>query len=276
MHDDGTLFDLPGTTGNSGGTGRADRTGAAVPRPAGRQSPNESVFPFAAPAGVEDLVPADWAGALKPVEPVLHGLAASLAADLDAGLRVLPDAPHILRAFTTPLERVRVVIVGQDPYPTIGHAVGLSFAVDPSTRPIPRSLANIYRELASDTGAAPPVTGDLSGWAEQGVLLLNRVLTVRAGEIASHRGLGWEQVTDAAIRALVARGGPLVAILWGKDALRLKPLLGQTPTVESVHPSPLSASRGFFGSRPFSRANELLEQQGAEPIDWSRTGGTAG
>ena len=207
------------------------------------------------------------------MEPVLHRLAVSLAEDLDGGRRVLPDASRILRAFSTPLDGVRVVIVGQDPYPTVGHAVGLSFAVDPRTRPVPRSLANIYRELASDTGTQPPASGDLSGWAEQGVLLLNRVLTVRAGEAASHRGWGWEEVTDAAVRALVARGGPLVAILWGKDALRLKPLLGPTPTVESVHPSPLSASRGFFGSRPFTRANELLTRQGADPVDWTRTTG---
>ncbi len=267
-HDDGALFDLPETP---------PRTSSPRGRGAGRNaeptapSPNASVFPFAAPAGVGDLLPADWAAALEPVEPVLHQLAESLGADLDKGRQVLPDARFILRAFTTPLDRVRVVIVGQDPYPTVGHAVGLSFAVDPATRPIPRSLANIYRELASDTGSAPPATGDLSGWSEQGVLLLNRVLTVRAGETASHRGIGWELVTDAAIRALVARGGPLVAILWGKDALRLKPLLGRTPTVESVHPSPLSASRGFFGSRPFSRVNELLVQQGADPIDWSHT-----
>lgn len=268
VHDDGALFDLPATLPDRASNRRAGppgRPGNTAP------SPNESVFPFAAPASIGDLVSPDWAAALEPVEPVLHQLAASLASDLDAGHRILPDARDILRAFTTPLDRVRVVIVGQDPYPTAGHAVGLSFSVHPSTRPIPRSLANIYRELSSDTGSPVPPSGDLSGWAEQGVLLLNRVLTVRAGETASHRGRGWELVTDAAIRALVARGGPLVAILWGKDALRLKPLLGTTPTVESVHPSPLSASRGFFGSRPFSRANALLVQQGADPIDWSRT-----
>lgn len=263
---DPTLFDLPDTPAGGG-------TGTAEPRAGGRQAPDTSAFPFAAPARIEELVPADWAAALEPVEPVLHRLAVSLAEDLDGGHRVLPDPSRILRAFTTPLDRVRVVIVGQDPYPTVGHAVGLSFAVDPRTRPIPRSLANIYRELASDTGAPPPASGDLSGWAEQGVLLLNRVLTVRAGEAASHRGWGWEEVTDAAIRALVARGGPLVAILWGKDALRLKPLLGPTPTVESAHPSPLSASRGFFGSRPFTRTNELLVRQGADPVDWTRTAG---
>lgn len=268
MHDDGTLFELPDTFRRPGPAPATSSGAGAGPR----RSPNEATFSFAAPARIEDLIPTDWAAALKPVEPVLHQLAASLAGDLDNGLRVLPDPSNILRAFSTPLDRVRVVLVGQDPYPSIGHAVGLSFAVDPATRPIPRSLANIYRELSADTGAAPPTTGDLSGWAEQGVLLLNRVLTVRAGETASHRGLGWELVTDAAIQALVARRTALVAVLWGKDALRLKPLLGSTPTVESAHPSPLSASRGFFESRPFSRVNGLLAQQGAEVINWSQTG----
>lgn len=265
-HDDGTLFDLPASSSPA----RAPRMKGGG-TPGAPVSPNEAAFPFAAPTRVSDLVPADWATALGSVEPVLHRLATSLASDLDGGVRVLPDPAQILRAFTTPLDRIRVVIVGQDPYPTVGHAVGLSFAVDPRTRPVPRSLANIHRELSSDLGVAVPADGDLSGWEEQGVLLLNRVLTVRAGEPASHRGLGWEEVTDAAIRALVERGGPLVAVLWGKDAQRLKPLLGPTPTVESVHPSPLSASRGFFGSRPFSRVNDLLAQQGAQPVDWART-----
>ena len=265
-HDDGALFDLPDSM-----SAPPTRSRAGAPDPLAPPSPHEAAFPFAAPAVLEDLVPADWAAALKPVEPVLHQLATSLAEDLDNGVRVLPDAAQILRVFTTPLDEVRAVIVGQDPYPTIGNAVGLSFAVDPGMRPIPRSLANIYRELTADLGSPAPVTGDLSGWADQGVLLLNRVLTVRAGEAASHRGLGWELITDAAIRALVARGGPLVAVLWGKDAQRLKPLLGTVPTIESVHPSPLSAARGFFGSRPFSRVNTLLTEQGAAPIDWTRT-----
>ena len=267
-HDDGALFDMPDTAPEPHalrGSGARLREGRSQP------SPHAATFPFAAPSSITRLVSPDWAEALAPVEPVLHDLAESLAVDLDQGARVLPDPAAILRAFAAPLGDVRVVIVGQDPYPTPGHAVGLSFAVDPATRPIPRSLANIYRELSTDVGCRPPSSGDLSGWAEQGVLLLNRVLTVRAGEAASHRGLGWEHVTDAAIRALVARDQPLVAILWGKDAARLKPLLGRTATVESVHPSPLSASRGFFGSKPFSRTNELLVQQGAEPVDWSRT-----
>ncbi|WP_216698979.1 uracil-DNA glycosylase, partial [Arthrobacter sp. Br18] len=210
----------------------------------------------------------DWAAALRPVEPALHRVAEILAREVRAGHRILPEPPNILRAFRYPLRDVKVVIVGQDPYPTVGHSVGLAFAVDPGTRPLPKSLANIYRELSSDLGVAAPATGDLSQWSEQGVMLLNRVLTVRAGESASHRKLGWEAVTDAALAALAARGGPLVAVLWGRDAAKMKPLLGTTPTVESAHPSPLSASRGFFGSRPFSRVNELLRHQGAEPVDW--------
>jgi len=164
---------------------------------------------------------------------------------------------------------VRVLIVGQDPYPTPGHPIGLSFAVDGHVRPLPRSLANISRELVDDLGAPPLEHGDLTHWSANGVMLLNRVLTVEPGVPGSHRGRGWEAVTDHAVRSLVARDAPLVAILWGKDAQRLAPLLGSTPVIESAHPSPLSASRGFFGSRPFSRANALLEAQGADPVDWS-------
>ena len=175
----------------------------------------------------------------------------------------------MFRAFVAPLADVRVLIVGQDPYPTPGHAVGLSFSVDRSVRPVPRSLQNIYRELHDDLGIEVASHGDLGSWAENGVMLLNRVLTVQAGASGSHRRKGWEAVTDSAIRALVDRGGPLVAILWGKDAASLGPLLGTTPTIVSAHPSPLSARNGFFGSRPFSRANTLLQQQGAKPVDWS-------
>ena len=163
---------------------------------------------------------------------------------------------------------MRVLIVGQDPYPTPGHPIGLSFAVDAHVRPLPRSLGNIYRELESDLGIPPAPHGDLSAWRDQGVMLLNRVLTVAPGAPASHRGWGWEKVTEHAIRTLAARGGPLVAILWGRDAANLRPLLGDVPIIESAHPSPLSASRGFFGSRPFSRANALLVEQGAPEVDW--------
>ncbi len=216
----------------------------------------------------DGLIDPGWAHALAPVGPRIAELGDFLRAETAAGRGYLPSGDRVLRAFGAPLADVRVLIVGQDPYPTPGHPIGLSFAVDPHVRPVPRSLANIYRELADDLGVPPPAHGDLTAWSEHGVMLLNRVLTVRPGAPASHRGRGWEDVTEHAIRALVARGTPLVAILWGRDAQGLKPLLGETPVIESVHPSPLSASRGFFGSRPFSRANALLEAQGGEPVDW--------
>lgn len=191
-----------------------------------------------------------------------------LRAELAAGRRYLPAGEHVLRAFGVPFADTRVLIVGQDPYPTPGHAMGLSFSVAPDVRPLPPSLVNIFREYVDDLGHPPPSTGDLSPWSERGVLLLNRCLTVAPGQPNSHQGLGWETVTEQAIRALAARGDPLVAILWGRNARNLRPLLGGVPCLESAHPSPLSARNGFFGSRPFSRANQLLVEQGAEPIDW--------
>ena len=218
---------------------------------------------------LSEIIPPDWAEALGPVESTVHELGEFLRAENAAGRRYLPAGRHVLRAFERPLADVKVLIVGQDPYPTPGHAIGLSFAVDPHVRPVPRSLANIYQELHDDLGLPTPTTGDLTPWADQGVLLLNRVLTVQAGSAGSHRGKGWEQVTQRAIEALVARGGPLVAVLWGRDAQGLTPMLGDVPIVASPHPSPLSARAGFFGSRPFSRVNELLAQQGASPVDWS-------
>ncbi|MDD7930397.1 uracil-DNA glycosylase [Microbacterium thalli] len=210
----------------------------------------------------------DWADALAPVADDIAAMGERLRAETAAGRGYLPAGDHVLRAFERPLADVRVLIVGQDPYPTPGHPIGLSFAVDADVRPVPRSLANIYLELEADLGIAPAVHGDLSAWSDQGVLLLNRVLTVSPGAPASHRGWGWERVTEHAIRAVVARRRPLVAILWGRDAATLQPLLGDTPVVASAHPSPLSASRGFFGSRPFSRANALLQERGGEPVDW--------
>lgn len=221
-------------------------------------------------AGLVDkgLMAPDWAAALAPVDERIAGMGRFLREELAAGRPYLPAGDRIFRAFQRPLADVRVLVVGQDPYPTPGHPIGLSFAVDAHVRPIPRSLANIYQELRFDLGIDTPEHGDLTAWADRGVMLLNRSLTVRPGEPASHRGRGWEAVTECAIQALAERGGPCVAILWGRDAQSLKPMLGAVPWVESVHPSPLSASRGFFGSRPFSRVNALLAQQGAEPIDW--------
>lgn len=222
-------------------------------------------LPQLADAGLMDR---GWADALAPVAGDIAALGERLRAEVAAGNGYLPAGEHVLRAFQRPLADVRVLIVGQDPYPTPGHPIGLSFAVERHVRPLPRSLQNIYRELQTDLGVDPAPHGDLSAWSDQGVMLLNRVLTVRPGTAASHRGWGWERVTEHAIRTLVERGGPLVAILWGRDAAGLKPMLGAVPSVESPHPSPLSASRGFFGSRPFSRVNALLEQQGAAPVDW--------
>jgi uracil-DNA glycosylase len=209
-----------------------------------------------------------WAAALAPVADRISAMGDFLRGELAAGRRYLPAGDKVLRAFQQPLSDVRVLIVGQDPYPTPGNPVGLSFSVAPDVRRLPPSLINIFREYTADLGYPAPATGDLSPWSERGVLLLNRVLTVQPGKPGSHRGKGWEEVTDQAIRALAARQQPLVAILWGRDARSLAPLLGHVPLIESAHPSPNSADRGFFGSRPFSRANALLEKQGAAPIDW--------
>ncbi|MDI9953583.1 MULTISPECIES: uracil-DNA glycosylase [unclassified Rhodococcus (in: high G+C Gram-positive bacteria)] len=219
-------------------------------------------------APLADLVEAGWADALEPVSGRITEMGEFLRAEIADGRDYLPAGENVLRAFTHPFSEVKVLIVGQDPYPTPGHAVGLSFSVAPDVRPVPRSLGNIFTEYSKDLGYETPTTGDLTPWSRQGVLLLNRVLTVQPGLPASHRKKGWEAVTEQAIRALVARPEPLVAILWGRDASTLKPMLGDVPTIESAHPSPLSASRGFFGSRPFSRANELLDGLGAEPVNW--------
>jgi len=209
-----------------------------------------------------------WPEALAPVAGRLEALGAFLRSEQAAGRRFLPAGNRILAAFQQPLDGVKVLLVGQDPYPTPGHAIGLCFSVAPDVRPLPKSLQNIFSEYRDDLGYPAPATGDLSPWAGQGVMLLNRVLTVRPGAPGSHRNIGWEQVTEQAIQALVARDRPLVAILWGADARRLRPMLGAARAVESPHPSPMSADRGFFGSRPFSRANALLAAQGAEPVDW--------
>lgn len=218
------------------------------------------------------LMAPDWAEALAPVDDRIAAMGAFLREEIAAGRSYLPLGDQVFRAFQRPLAQVRVLVVGQDPYPTPGHPIGLCFAVDAHVRPIPRSLANIYQELSNDVGVTPPPHGDLTAWADQGVMLLNRVLTVQPGQPASHRGKGWEHVTACAIAAVVRRaqaGAPIAAILWGRDAGTLKPHLGPIPWVESAHPSPLSASRGFFGSRPFSRVNQLLVERGGTPVDWT-------
>jgi len=215
-----------------------------------------------------EIVEAGWAEALAPVADRIAAMGEFLRAEIAAGRTYLPAGNHVLRAFQQPFADVRVLIVGQDPYPTPGHPIGLCFSVAPDVRPLPKSLVNIYSEYCDDLGHPPPTNGDLSPWTENGVLLLNRALTVEPGKPNSHQGKGWEDVTEQAIRALAARGGPLVAILWGRNARNLRPLLDPVPCIESAHPSPLSARSGFFGSKPFSRANQLLEQQGAQPVDW--------
>ena len=224
---------------------------------------------------LRSIIDPGWADALEPVAGRIAGMGDFLRAEVAAGRRYLPAGENVLRAFKQPFAGVRVLIVGQDPYPTPGHAVGLSFSVAPEVRRLPASLVNIFREYSDDLGYPTPTTGDLTPWSERGVLLLNRVLTVQPGKPGSHRGKGWEEVTEQAIRALAARksagragGEPLVAILWGRDARTLVPLLEGIPAIESAHPSPYSAANGFFGSRPFSRANQLLEQEGAKPVDW--------
>jgi uracil-DNA glycosylase len=218
---------------------------------------------------LDEQVHPSWRRALEPACAALPALTAFLTAEDAAGRGFLPAAGSTLRAFETPLDDVRVLVVGQDPYPTPGHAVGLAFAVAADVSPLPRSLRNVFTELVTDTGAPWPSTGDLSPWAERGVMLLNRVLTVRPGAAGSHRGRGWEPFTEHAVRVLAARGRPLVAVLWGREAQAVRPLLDGVPVVASAHPSPLSASRGFFGSRPFSRVNQMLAAQGAGPVDWS-------
>lgn len=220
------------------------------------------------PKPLHELIAPDWADALAPVADRVAHMGDFLRQEVAEGRGYLPPGDAVLKAFTRPLSEVRVLIVGQDPYPTPGHAMGLSFSVAPDVRPLPKSLVNIYRELHDDLGIPPAGSGDLTPWFEQGVLLLNRALTVRPGKPASHRGKGWEHITARAITALVERGGPLVAILWGRDAQSLEPHLGRIPVVKSPHPSPLSAHNGFFGSRPFSRTNDLLREQGTDPIDW--------
>ncbi|WP_225729735.1 MULTISPECIES: uracil-DNA glycosylase [unclassified Nocardia] len=219
---------------------------------------------------LSEIIDPGWAKALEPVADQITAMGEFLRAENVAGRGYLPAGENVLRAFQRPFDAVRVLIVGQDPYPTPGHPMGLSFSVAPDVSPVPRSLANIFAEYSKDLGHPTPSNGDLSPWSDQGVLLLNRVLTVQPGQPASHRGKGWEPVTEQAIRALVGRDEPLVAILWGRDASTLKPTLAaaEVPYIESAHPSPLSASRGFFGSRPFSRVNELLDELGAEPVDW--------
>lgn len=206
-----------------------------------------------------------WRFALSDQRPLLERIEVDLRPIFS---QIAPTPELVCRAFEMPIDEVRVLLLGQDPYPTAGDAIGLAFAIAPG-RPLPRSLRNIMVELASDIPSASH-SGDLSRWAEQGVLLLNRHLTTGLGSAGSHIGLGWQDFTDAAVRALAQHHGrDLVAVLWGNQARTAQPLLGAAQIVASAHPSPLSAHRGFFGSKPFSQVNQALEKVGREPIDWS-------
>jgi uracil-DNA glycosylase len=208
-----------------------------------------------------------WQAAIPESKPILDALEAKLAV---REAQFLPPKELVMRAFEAPLDEIRVVIIGQDPYPTVGHAIGLSFAVAADTKPLPRSLGNIMRELSDDLGKNVTNSGDLSRWSERGVFLLNRHLTTDAADAGAHANLGWAAFTDLAIKALNRkRARKLVAILWGNQAQQLAPVLCDAQVIASAHPSPLSARRGFFGSKPFSKTNAALLAVGESPIDWS-------
>jgi uracil-DNA glycosylase len=197
-------------------------------------------------------------------------LLAEIEAKVSTDAAVAPALPMVMRAFEQSVDSVRVLIVGQDPYPSAGHAIGLSFAVAPEVSPLPRSLQNMMRELRDDLGRDVTTGGELERWSNQGVMLLNRHLTTSSGQSAAHFDAGWSRFTDAAISVLNrSRGRKLVAILWGNEAISLQRLLPDVQVISSAHPSPLSARKGFFGSKPFSRTNEALKFVGEQPIDWS-------
>jgi uracil-DNA glycosylase len=205
-------------------------------------------------------VHSSWNSVLDPLASQIEKIIESISE-----FEIAPSLDRIFAACEMDLNRVKCVIIGQDPYPTRGNAHGLAFSVTPEVRPLPASLKNIFTELASDLGIQQPVSGDLSPWKDQGVLLLNRVLTTKVGESNAHTNIGWQEITTQIAQAAASQGA--IGVLWGKSAQELSYLF--THKIESVHPSPLSAYRGFFGSKPFSRVNQELERRGVSPIDWS-------
>jgi uracil-DNA glycosylase len=208
----------------------------------------------------------DWQALLQDQKALLE----TIEQRFDADPKAIPSKEKLLRAFAYPPSHYRVLIVGQDPYPNPEHAIGLAFAVPKGTTPLPPTLGNIFKELRSDLGVQIVQQGDLAPWLDRGVMLLNRHLSTQAENSAAHLGFGWAEFTDAAIKALVSvRKHQLVAILWGKQAQELAPLLSRARVISSSHPSPLASYRGFFGSKPFSRCNKMLLELGLEPIDWS-------
>ncbi|PID49717.1 MAG: uracil-DNA glycosylase [Proteobacteria bacterium] len=221
-----------------------------------------------------DTLDPSWHNALAEHlnAPYMQQLADFLEQEKAQGKTILPEESLRFNALkSTPLHQVKAVILGQDPYPTRGHAHGLSFSVLPEVKPLPRSLNNIYKELESDLGINNKHTGYLQAWAEQGVLLLNTVLSVVEGQAGSHQNKGWETFTDAVIQAVSAQANPIVFILWGAQAQKKQALIDSHRhlIIASAHPSPLSAKRGFFGSKPFSQTNDFLQAQGREPIQWA-------
>ena len=212
------------------------------------------------PAHLFEQLHPEWKTVLQSHEELISEIEIKLI-----GVDVAPEFPSIFRALTRSIDSTKVVIFGQDPYPTRGHAHGLAFSVDSSVSPLPASLRNIFTELATDCGITR-TEGDLSDWFDQGVMLLNRVLTTQSGISLMHSGLGWQSITDAVAKELGKR--KVVAILWGKSAGELSQYFTPELRIESSHPSPLSSYRGFFGSKPFSRVNSILEGKGLRPINW--------
>ena len=208
-----------------------------------------------------------WSEALQDLLPLLDEIEVQLL-----GSNFLPRHEMVMKALSLDLNKCKVLIVGQDPYPGVEHAMGLSFSVPAEVKKIPPTLRNIFKELESDLGVIQPPNGDLTHWHEQGVVLLNRTLSCEVGASNSHTKLGWSQITDRCAQVLGERG--VLAILWGKNANELAPFFAQEKIISSAHPSPLSAYRGFFGSKPFSRVNQILEREGQTPILWGKKNST--
>ncbi|CAB4695791.1 unannotated protein [freshwater metagenome] len=214
------------------------------------------------------LVHESWIPFLDSQREKLNELGDHLEGAISNGAVCFPDRELILRAFEMSIKDVRVLILGQDPYPTPGHAIGYSFATHPHVSPVPASLRNIFKEATADIGELSKVNSSLQSWRDQGVFLLNRVLTVESGAVGSHKKIGWEGFTESAVEFLIKRNPDVVAMLWGKDAESLKHLFDPSRVIITTHPSPLSANRGFLGSKPFSKCNDLLKQMGHQPVDW--------
>ena len=212
------------------------------------------------------LIPSPWQNVLEPLKGSIDSIGAELQRRADQGERILPDKRWVFRALEVGPDEVKVIIVGQDPYPNINDACGLAFSVMPRKSGLPGSLMNIQKEIITDIGSTTTADGDLSRWSAQGVMLLNRTLTVTAGQSASHATLGWAAITEAIVAECAKRDA--IAILWGNSARDLARHFSADRCIEGVHPSPLSAHRGFLGSKPFSRVNSILEQAGQTPITW--------